>query len=157
VPQKPGRRAHRRRRVACNAGAGKKAVSREAKASRMRSILPGPNAAGVADIANMCMIYSIGCRCLRAPRNAAAAGFLRKEWTVARVTFVQPDGRRFETAVATGRPLLQGAIDACVPGIVAECGGCCTSGCSRLTCQIAMIDALDGLVLRAPSLKNTFR
>ena len=101
-----------------------------------------------------------------------------------RILFIQPDGREQSVEGDPGQSVMQAAIGAMVPGIVADCGGACScatchgyvdeawvdrvppssaeeadmidAGCldaqpnSRLTCQIRLTDALDGLVIRLP-------
>ena len=43
-----------------------------------------------------------------------------------RISFIQPDGRQ-QTAQATpGQSVMQAAIGAMVPGIIADCGGACS-------------------------------
>lgn len=97
-----------------------------------------------------------------------------------KITYIDLDGTTFETTVANGLTVMEGAINAGVPGILAICGGSCAcSTChayiddawtaavgpandmesatldlandrkpgSRLTCQIKVTDALDGLVV----------
>lgn len=100
------------------------------------------------------------------------------------VNYLDPKGIRHSVDVDTGASVMDGAIRAGVPGILAECGGnlsCATChvyvedrwiaevGCSepasaedemleftssergagsRLSCQIKMSEALDGLVVR---------
>jgi len=104
--------------------------------------------------------------------------------TMTRIHFIQQDGREQAVDANPGQSVMQAAIGALVPGIVADCGGACTcatchgyvddawvdrvppaspdeadmidAGCldvqpnSRLTCQIKVTDALDGLVIRLP-------
>lgn len=102
---------------------------------------------------------------------------------MARITFVQPDGRREVVEAHEGRSVMEAARSHSVRGIRAECGGeclCCTCHCyvdaewmgalpprkeneaalidfahepkptSRLTCQLTVTRALDGLVLHVP-------
>lgn len=102
---------------------------------------------------------------------------------MARITFVQPDGRRDVVDAAEGGSVMEAARRHSVRGITAECGGeclCCTCHCyvdaewagllppkqeqeahlidfaheprptSRLTCQLRVTRALDGLVLHVP-------
>lgn len=100
------------------------------------------------------------------------------------VVYVLKDGRERRIELADGKSVMQGAIDHNVPGIDAECGGCCACATchvyvddaylarlappdegerdlltgvaaesrpnSRLSCQITMTAALDGLVVRIP-------
>ena len=101
-----------------------------------------------------------------------------------RIIFIQADGREQAVEAHPGRSVMQAAVDAMVPGIVADCGGACTcatchgyvdaawvervppgshdeldmidAGClhaqqnSRLTCQIKVTEAMDGLTIRLP-------
>ena len=103
---------------------------------------------------------------------------------MAKITYVQPDGRTETFDVATGHSVMEGAFRNDVAGIIAECGGACACGtCQvfvdpawaervdrprsleqsmidevdvekehlRLSCQIPVTDALDGLVVRVPT------
>jgi 2Fe-2S ferredoxin len=103
---------------------------------------------------------------------------------MARITYVQPDGREETYEVPAGESVMQGAFKNDVAGIIAECGGACACGtCQvfvdpawaarvdmprsleqsmideaaaekahlRLSCQIAVTEALDGLVVRVPA------
>lgn len=100
-----------------------------------------------------------------------------------RIIFIQHDGSERSVEARSGQSVMQAAVDALVPGILADCGGCCTCATchayvdpawlervppagadeaimvdcamhveanSRLTCQIEVSDALDGLVVRLP-------
>ncbi len=44
---------------------------------------------------------------------------------MARVTYVEPDGTEQTVEVPNSTPVMRGAIDNGIEGIVAECGGCC--------------------------------
>lgn len=99
---------------------------------------------------------------------------------MAKVTYIDFDGTRYECEVANGLSVMEGAVNNGVPGILAICGGSCAcSTChayiddawmakvgaahdiedatldlandrrptSRLTCQVQITDALDGLVV----------
>jgi ferredoxin, 2Fe-2S len=90
------------------------------------------------------------------------------------VTYVQANGNSHEVNLDAGSSLMQGAVDNMIDGILAECGGscsCATCHCyideswvdkitltcvsepkdnSRLSCQIRMTEALDGLVVHLP-------
>ena len=99
------------------------------------------------------------------------------------ITFLHPDGRRFEVTAQPGASVMETAVQNNVPGIDADCGGACSCATchvyvddawtdtvggpepmeedmldlafepqpsSRLSCQIAVTAALDGLVLRLP-------
>lgn len=43
-----------------------------------------------------------------------------------RIRFIQPDGRQQDVDAQPGLSVMQAAIGAMVPGIVADCGGACT-------------------------------
>ncbi len=98
-----------------------------------------------------------------------------------KITYVQPDRSRQTFDVTVGLSVMRGAIENRVPGIVAECGGACacatckvyvrkewaerlappeameeamlegTATDVRLSCQIEVSQALDGLVVEVPS------
>jgi 2Fe-2S ferredoxin len=42
-----------------------------------------------------------------------------------KITFIDVDGTKFETNVASGLSVMEGAINAGVPGVLAICGGSC--------------------------------
>jgi len=42
------------------------------------------------------------------------------------IIFIQPDGQQQSVDVTAGQSVMQAAIAASVPGIVADCGGACT-------------------------------
>ena len=101
-----------------------------------------------------------------------------------KVTYIQPDGSRQEVQGIEGDSVMQTALNAGVPGIIAECGGsmsCATchvyvdeawagktgerseseedmldcamtemTDRSRLSCQVRLTSALDGLVVHVP-------
>lgn len=103
---------------------------------------------------------------------------------MARITYVEHNGKTHVVDVANGLTVMEGARDNGVPGIEADCGGACAcSTChvyvdeawidklpakdpmeadmldfawkpdahsSRLTCQLKVSDALDGLTVRLP-------
>jgi 2Fe-2S ferredoxin len=102
---------------------------------------------------------------------------------VAKITYVEFDGREHEVDVRPGLSVMEGAVKNNVPGIDADCGGACACATchvyvdeawadktgtasameesmldfadevqptSRLSCQIKVTDALDGLVVRMP-------
>lgn len=52
------------------------------------------------------------------------------------ITFVEADGSRYETEFTAGHSVMETAVRANVPGIVAECGGACS--CS--TCHVMLDD-----------------
>jgi len=43
-----------------------------------------------------------------------------------RIFFIQPDGREQVAEATSGQSVMQAAVGAMVPGIVADCGGACT-------------------------------
>ena len=102
---------------------------------------------------------------------------------MAKVTYIEHDGREHVVEVKNGLSVMEGAIRNNVPGIDADCGGACACATchvyvdeawrdktgepsameesmldfaeevqpnSRLSCQIRISDALDGLVVRLP-------
>lgn len=102
---------------------------------------------------------------------------------MARITFIAPDGTRYDVDAANGSTIMENAIRNGVPGIEAECGGACACATchvyvaaewreatgtpepmeedmldfaydvrpgSRLSCQIRVTDALDGIVVTVP-------
>ena len=85
-----------------------------------------------------------------------------------RITFVEADGRTTEADGVVGQSVMAVAVASGIEAILAECGGACACGTchchvdaawidrlsppeSRLTCQIRLTDALDGLVLHVPA------
>jgi ferredoxin, 2Fe-2S len=98
-----------------------------------------------------------------------------------KIVYVQPNGVRHTVEVPAGLSVMRGAIDNEIPGIVAECGGACACAtCKvsigadwaghlmppeameeamldgagpgmRLSCQIEVTKALDGLVVEVPA------
>ena len=46
--------------------------------------------------------------------------------TMTRIIFIQPDGQEQAVDAKPGQSVMQAAIGAMVPGIVADCGGACT-------------------------------
>ena len=48
------------------------------------------------------------------------------------VVFIDQDGGEHPVEAEAGQPLMQAAVDNMVPGILAECGGCC----SCATCHV---------------------
>jgi len=102
---------------------------------------------------------------------------------MARIKYIEFDGREHEVEVKPGLSVMEGAVKNNVPGIDADCGGACACATchvyvdeawtaktgtasameesmldfaeevqptSRLSCQIRVTDALDGLVVRMP-------
>ena len=103
---------------------------------------------------------------------------------MSQIIYIQHNGTQHRVDATTGKSLMQNAVDNLVPGIIADCGGCCScatchgyideawlgkvapasddekamldgaldvNGNSRLTCQIVMSEALDGIVVRLPA------
>jgi ferredoxin, 2Fe-2S len=98
-----------------------------------------------------------------------------------KIVYVQPNGVRHTVEVSAGLSVMRGAIDNEIPGIVAECGGACACAtCKvsisadwashlmppeameeamldgagpgvRLSCQIEVTKALEGLVVEVPA------
>lgn len=62
--------------------------------------------------------------------------------TMTRILFIQPDGREQPAEAKPGQSVMQAAIGAMVPGIVADCGGACTCA----TCHGYVDDAWVGRV-----------
>jgi 2Fe-2S ferredoxin len=102
---------------------------------------------------------------------------------MAKLTFIAPDGSRYDVDAENGSTVMENAIRNGVPGIEAECGGACACATchvyvdeawrpatgepepmeqdmldfaydvrpnSRLSCQIRVSDALDGLTVTVP-------
>ena len=91
-----------------------------------------------------------------------------------KLIFVTPEGERMEVDAQKGTTVMENAVRNDVPGIEAECGGACACATchvyvdeepmeedmldfafepqpnSRLSCQITVSDALDGLVVTVP-------
>ena len=106
------------------------------------------------------------------------------ETSMAKITYIAPDGQEFVVEAAAGTTVMENAVRNDVPGIEAECCGACSCATchvyvdeewmdavgqpevmeedmldfawhpdpatSRLTCQLKVTDALDGLVVRMP-------
>ena len=124
-------------------------------------------------------------RCLSDAGSASSPrrrkGRLRQ---MAKITFIQPDGKQQVVEADKGLTVMEAAKKALVAGIEAECGGACACATchvyvdpawtekvgkanemeadmldfafdvrdeSRLSCQIKVSDALDGLILRVPA------
>jgi 2Fe-2S ferredoxin len=106
---------------------------------------------------------------------------------MARIKYIEFDGREHEVEVKSGLSVMEGAVKNNVPGIDADCGGACACATchvyvdeawtdktgsasameesmldfaeevqpnSRLSCQIRVSDALDGLVVRMPQAQH---
>jgi ferredoxin, 2Fe-2S len=61
------------------------------------------------------------------------------------ITFIEDNGSQHVVQAETGRSLMQAAMDNDVPGIVADCGGCCSCG----TCH-CFVEAEATLAVPAP-------
>ncbi len=99
------------------------------------------------------------------------------------ITFIDPDGSSRTIDAETGLSVMEAAVAADIPGILATCGGSCSCATchvyvdpewfdrlpapeleeldmldtahdieptSRLSCQLRVTDAIDGLLLRTP-------
>ena len=103
---------------------------------------------------------------------------------MAKITYIEHDGKEHVVDVANGMTVMEGARDNNIPGIEADCGGACAcSTChvdvdaswveklpakddmevdmldfafepdetrSRLTCQLKVTGALEGLIVQMP-------
>jgi ferredoxin, 2Fe-2S len=100
------------------------------------------------------------------------------------ITYIESTGQERTLELKEGLSVMEGAVRAGIPGIVAECGGACSCATchvyvdeswvarvggasqteramleyaheprpnSRLSCQITVSDALDGLLVQTPS------
>jgi ferredoxin, 2Fe-2S len=110
-------------------------------------------------------------------RATAAGAAQRREASMAKITYVEHGGKEHVVEVANGLTVMEGARDNGIPGIEADCGGACAcSTCHvyidpawvdklpkkdameedmldfawRLTCQIKVTDALNGLRVKMP-------
>ena len=103
---------------------------------------------------------------------------------MAKITYIEINGKEHVLDVAPGLSVMQGAIANNVRGVIAECGGACSCATchvyvdpswvnrlaekseieesmleavcemhsnSRLSCQIEVTEALEGLVVRMPA------
>src|SRR6478735_1598351 len=115
--------------------------------------------------------------------NAPLINRLRRKSAVAKIRFIEHNGKQHEVDASNGMSVMNAAIDNLVPGIDADCGGECSCAtchvivddqwmntvgqpgereesmldlnperttCSRLSCQIAVTDKLNGLVVTVP-------
>jgi 2Fe-2S ferredoxin len=113
----------------------------------------------------------------------ASADLRAKSGAMAKITYIEHDGREHSVDVKNGLSVMEGAIRNNVPGIDADCGGACACATchvyvdpawtdkvgpasameesmldfaegveanSRLSCQIKVAEALDGLIVRLP-------
>ena len=96
---------------------------------------------------------------------------------MAKIVFEEPDGTERAIDIANGQSIMEGAVRNGIVGIDADCGGACSCATcmvyvpedwlgrteqsmlefcphvqanSRLSCQIQVSDALDGLRLKVP-------
>ncbi len=87
-----------------------------------------------------------------------------------KVTYIEYNGKEHPVDLPVGKSVMRGAVDNNIPGIDADCGGeCACATChvyvdpdwlesfaataepnSRLSCQIKISEALDGLIVRMP-------
>jgi 2Fe-2S ferredoxin len=70
---------------------------------------------------------------------------------MAKITYVQPDGRAESFEVPAGQSVMEGAFRNDVAGIIAECGGACACG----TCQVFIDPAWAERVDKATSLEQS--
>jgi 2Fe-2S ferredoxin len=103
---------------------------------------------------------------------------------MARITYIEFNGKRHEIDIPSGLSVMQGAIANNVRGVIAECGGACSCATchvyideswvdrlenkneeeaamldavcnpqpnSRLSCQIKVTDAIEGLIVKLPA------
>ena len=62
---------------------------------------------------------------------------------MAKIIYRQPDGTTTEVEVEVGYSVMEGAINAGVPGIVAECGGACACATCHSYIDEAWLDKLN--------------
>jgi ferredoxin, 2Fe-2S len=73
-----------------------------------------------------------------------------------KITYIDHAGTARTIEAELGSTVMETAIKNGIPGIEAECGGACAyfgfdvRANSRLSCQIKITAALDGLVVRTP-------
>jgi ferredoxin, 2Fe-2S len=60
----------------------------------------------------------------------------------ARITFVDPSGAAHVISAPVGWTLMEAAVQSNVPGIVAECGGCCACATCHVIVEHDWMDAL---------------
>jgi 2Fe-2S ferredoxin len=120
---------------------------------------------------------------MRASGGENANTYKTEKGNMAKITYVAPNGERYEVEADAGSTVMENAVRNGVPGIDADCGGACSCATchvyvddawiekvgprepmeedmldfafevaetSRLSCQIRVTDALDGLVVRIP-------
>jgi len=62
---------------------------------------------------------------------------------MAKITYVEFNGKEHVLDIATGTSLMQGAINSNVRGIIAECGGACSCATCHVYVDDAWVDKLD--------------
>ena len=60
-----------------------------------------------------------------------------------KITFIQPDGKEQVVEATVGKSVMEAATTNFVPGVIAECGGCC----SCATCHVYIDEAWLGKLL----------
>jgi 2Fe-2S ferredoxin len=79
-----------------------------------------------------------------------------------KVTYIDASGQSRTVDAQVGSTVMETALRNSIPGIEAECGGACACATchvyvapvrpnSRLSCQIKVSEALDGLVVTTPA------
>jgi 2Fe-2S ferredoxin len=69
---------------------------------------------------------------------------------MAKITYIEHGGKEHVVEVANGLTVMEGARDNNIPGIEADFAYEPDAERSRLTCQLKVSDALDGLVVQMP-------
>jgi ferredoxin, 2Fe-2S len=121
------------------------------------------------------------------PRNGPTTLKKEIETHMAKVTYIEHNGKEHTIEVPLGSTVMEGAIKNRVPGIDADCGGACACATchvyvdaawvgklakagsmeesmldfaegvtpeSRLSCQIAITEELDGIIVRLPEAQH---
>ena len=61
---------------------------------------------------------------------------------MAKITYIEHNGKRHEVEVANGLTVMEGARDNSVPGIEADCGGACACSTCHVYVDPAWVDRL---------------
>jgi 2Fe-2S ferredoxin len=59
-----------------------------------------------------------------------------------KVTYITPQGQEFRLEGAVGESLMQIAVNNLVPGILGDCGGCCSCATCHVHVDVAWLDKL---------------
>lgn len=59
------------------------------------------------------------------------------------LNFLLPDGAKQVVEAENGQTVMEAAVDNMVPGIIAECGGCCSCATCHMQVEPAWFDKLD--------------